>query len=94
MLKAVAYLGLARYMPHNQLAAVLVIFRGVYFLLPLMLAGGALATFELRSDAVRGEASGQSIGAAGRRPTRANIPQRHHIFDRRDVDSVRRDAGG
>ncbi|HVN27250.1 MAG TPA: hypothetical protein VMT64_02120, partial [Candidatus Binataceae bacterium] len=50
--ETVVYLGLARYMPHNQLAAALLIYRGVYFLLPPMLAGAALAGFELRSDAV------------------------------------------
>ncbi len=53
----VMYLGLARHVPHNELAAALVIYRGVYFVLPLMLAAAALATFELRSEAVLGEPS-------------------------------------
>jgi phosphatidylglycerol lysyltransferase len=51
----VAYLGLARYAPHDQLAAALVLYRGVYFILPLMLAAAALATYELRREAVFGE---------------------------------------
>ena len=67
--EAVAYLGLARYMPHNQLAAALLIFRGVYFLLPLMLAAAALAAFELRSDAVLGTPSRFLPGADLLAPT-------------------------
>ncbi len=55
--ETVSYLGLARYMPHNQLAAALLLYRGVYFLLPLMLAAAALAGSELRSDAVLNEPS-------------------------------------
>ena len=49
--ETVVFLGLARYVPHNELAAALLIYRGVYFLLPLMLAAGALAAFELRPGA-------------------------------------------
>ncbi len=50
--ETVAFIALARYVPRNELAAALVIYRGVYFVLPLMLAAASLATFELRSEAV------------------------------------------
>jgi len=59
--ETVIYFGLARYVPHNQLAAALLIYRGVYFILPLMFAAAALAAFELRRDAVRGEIGTRSI---------------------------------
>ncbi len=45
--EAVVFLSLARYAPHDELAAALLIYRGVYFLLPLVLAAAALAVFEL-----------------------------------------------
>ena len=48
----VVFISLEKYVPRNELAAALLIYRGVYFVLPLMLAGAALAAFELRSDAV------------------------------------------
>jgi phosphatidylglycerol lysyltransferase len=63
--ECIIYLGLARYVSHNELAAALVIYRGVYFILPLMLAAGALALFELRSDAVLGEAPARRSVFAG-----------------------------
>ena len=50
----VVFVSLGRYMARNELAAALLIYRAVYFVLPLMLAAGALATFELRSDAAIG----------------------------------------
>ena len=49
--EAVVFLSLATYAPHNELAAALLIYRGVYFLLPLMLAAAALAAFELSHGA-------------------------------------------
>ena len=60
--ETVAFLGLARYVPRNELAAALLIYRGVYFVLPLMLAAGALAAFELRREArVRASIAGSRI---------------------------------
>ena len=46
----VVFLALAGYVPRNELAAALVIYRGVYFVLPLMLAATALAAYELRPE--------------------------------------------
>ncbi|MGH7924219.1 MAG: bifunctional lysylphosphatidylglycerol flippase/synthetase MprF [Candidatus Binatus sp.] len=45
-----AFSGLA---PSNEIAAALVIYRGVYFILPLLLAAAILAGFELRSETGR-----------------------------------------
>jgi phosphatidylglycerol lysyltransferase len=46
----VVFLSLANHVPHNELAASLLIYRGVYFLLPLMLAAASLAAFELGGE--------------------------------------------
>jgi phosphatidylglycerol lysyltransferase len=59
--EAVVFLGLAREAPGNELAASLLIYRGVYFLLPLMLAAASLAVFELRG------ATGVGSSVAGER---------------------------
>ncbi len=48
----VVFVSLARHVPRNEIAAALVIYRAVYFVLPLMIAAAALALFELRSEAV------------------------------------------
>ncbi len=45
----VVFLVLRRFVPSDQLVAALLIYRGVYFLLPLVLAAALLAGFELRS---------------------------------------------
>ncbi|MGB3549732.1 MAG: bifunctional lysylphosphatidylglycerol flippase/synthetase MprF [Candidatus Binatus sp.] len=45
----VVFLALRRFVPSNQLVAALLIYRGVYFLLPLLLAAASLAGLELRS---------------------------------------------
>ena len=47
----VVFVSLGAPCARNELAAALLIYRAVYFVLPLMLAAAALATFELRSDA-------------------------------------------
>jgi phosphatidylglycerol lysyltransferase len=62
----VVFVGLRAIVPANQLAAALLIYRGVYFLLPLMLAAASLAWFELRSVPGRGSRAERrvSLGAA------------------------------
>jgi phosphatidylglycerol lysyltransferase len=45
---------LERFAPADQVAAALVLYRGVYFVLPLLAAAGSLAVFELRRAAVDG----------------------------------------
>ena len=65
--EAVVFLSLATYAPHNQLAAALLIYRGVYFLLPLMLAAAALAAFELSHGA--GARAHLAGGAFSAKPT-------------------------
>ncbi len=45
----VVFLALRRFVDSNQLVAALLIYRGVYFVLPLLLAAASLAGFELRS---------------------------------------------
>jgi phosphatidylglycerol lysyltransferase len=50
--ETVIFVGMAPFTPHNHLAAALLIYRGVYFVMPLMLAAASLAAFELRSEAV------------------------------------------
>ncbi len=58
--------GLRGMVPSNQLAAALLIYRGVYFLMPLMLAAASLAWLELRSVPGRGSGVERrvSLGAA------------------------------
>ena len=46
----IVFLSLAGHVPHNKLAGALLIYRGVYFLLPLVLAAGSLAAFEMSRD--------------------------------------------
>jgi phosphatidylglycerol lysyltransferase len=62
----IVFVGLRGIVPSNQLAAALLIYRGVYFLMPLMLAAAALAWFELRSVPGRGSRADRrvSLGAA------------------------------
>jgi phosphatidylglycerol lysyltransferase len=62
----IVFVGLRGTMPANRLAAALLIYRGVYFLMPLMLAAASLAWFELRSVPGRGSRAEQrvSLGAA------------------------------
>ena len=45
----VVFLALRRFVPSDELVASLLLYRGVYFLLPLLLAAGTLAGLELRS---------------------------------------------
>ncbi|MGC2275313.1 MAG: lysylphosphatidylglycerol synthase domain-containing protein, partial [Candidatus Binatus sp.] len=45
----VIFLVLRRFVPANELVAALLIYRGVYFVLPLLLAAASLAGLELRS---------------------------------------------
>ena len=45
----VVFLALRRFVPSNELVAALLIYRGVYFVLPLLLAAASLAGLELRS---------------------------------------------
>jgi phosphatidylglycerol lysyltransferase len=47
---AIVFLSLAGSMPRNNLAAALLIFRGIYYLLPLMIATASIAFFELKRD--------------------------------------------
>ena len=42
----IVFLSLASQVPRNKLARALLIYRGVYFLLPLVLAAGSLAAFK------------------------------------------------
>jgi phosphatidylglycerol lysyltransferase len=62
----IVFVGLRGIVPSNQLAAAILIYRGVYFLLPLMLAAASLAWFELRSVPGRGSRAERrvSLGAA------------------------------
>ncbi len=46
----IVFLSLAGHVSQNKLAAALLIYRGVYFLLPLVLAAGSLAAFEVSRD--------------------------------------------
>jgi phosphatidylglycerol lysyltransferase len=57
----VVFLSLASHVPHNELAAALLIYRGVYFVLPLMLAAATLAAFGLNGgdDTVSAPAAGE-----------------------------------
>ena len=62
----VVFLALRRFVPSNDLVAALLIYRGVYFVLPLLLAAASLAGLELRSVPGRfGSKAGErvSLGA-------------------------------
>ncbi len=62
----IVFVGLRGMTSSNRVAAALLIYRGVYFLLPLMLAAASLAWFELRSAPGRGSVAERrvSLGAA------------------------------
>jgi phosphatidylglycerol lysyltransferase len=49
----VIFLALAKVAPPNQIAGALLVYRGVYFVLPLLLASASLAVFELRLPSAR-----------------------------------------
>lgn len=58
----VVFLALRRFIPSNHLVAELLIYRGVYFVLPLLLAAAALAGLELRNVPRRfGSKAGERI---------------------------------
>ncbi|MFZ1889135.1 MAG: bifunctional lysylphosphatidylglycerol flippase/synthetase MprF [Candidatus Binataceae bacterium] len=58
----IVFVALRRFVPANELAAALLIYRGVYFVLPLLLATATLAGLELRSAPGRfGSKAGERI---------------------------------
>ena len=62
----VVFLALRRFVPSDELVAALLIYRGVYLVLPLLLAAGSLAGLELQSVSGRfGSKAGErvSLGA-------------------------------
>jgi phosphatidylglycerol lysyltransferase len=60
---AVVVAGLSNHVAANEAAAAVLAYRGIYFLLPLMVSAALLAVFELRIAAVRAGAVGAHIAA-------------------------------